>query len=51
VGVSWELDLWQRLAALSDAAEWEAQATEQDRQATALSLAGTVARTTGSWPT
>jgi NodT family efflux transporter outer membrane factor (OMF) lipoprotein len=43
VGVSWELDLWQRLAALSDAASWEAQATEQDRQATALSLAGTVA--------
>ena len=43
VGVSWELDLWQRLAALSDAAQWEAQATEQDRQATALSLAGTVA--------
>ncbi|WP_374432139.1 TolC family protein, partial [Ideonella dechloratans] len=42
-GVSWEVDLWQRLAALSDAAEWEAQATEQDRQATALSLAGTVA--------
>lgn len=44
VGVSWEADLWQRLAALSDAAQWEAQATEQDRQATALSLAGTVAR-------
>ena len=42
-GVSWEVDLWQRLAALSDVAEWEAQATEQDRQATALSLAGTVA--------
>lgn len=42
-GVSWEVDLWQRLAALNDAAQWEAQATEQDRQATALSIACTVA--------
>lgn len=43
LGASWEVDLWQRLAALSDAAQWEAQATAQDRQATALSIAGTVA--------
>lgn len=42
-GVSWELDLWGRLSALRSAADWEAQATEQDRQAAAMSLVGTVA--------
>ncbi|MBC7699971.1 MAG: efflux transporter outer membrane subunit [Massilia sp.] len=42
-GVSWEADLWGRLAALRNTAEWEAQATEQDRAAAALSLAGTTA--------
>jgi NodT family efflux transporter outer membrane factor (OMF) lipoprotein len=42
-GVSWELDLWGRLASLSNAADWEAQATEQDRQAAALALVGTTA--------
>ncbi|MGE5452364.1 MAG: efflux transporter outer membrane subunit [Acidobacteriota bacterium] len=42
-GVSWEVDLWGRLAALRNAADWEAQATEQDRQAAALSLVATVA--------
>lgn len=41
--VSWEVDLWGRLAAAKNAAEWEAQATEQDRQAAALSLSATVA--------
>jgi len=41
--LSWELDLWGRLAASRDAAEWEAQATDQDRAATALSLVGTTA--------
>ncbi len=40
---SWEVDLWGRLAALRNAADWEAQATEQDRQAAAMSLVGTVA--------
>ncbi len=40
---SWELDLWGRLAALRNVADWEAQATEQDRQAAAMSLVGTVA--------
>lgn len=39
---SWEVDLWGRLAALRNAADWEAQATEQDRQAAAMSLVGTV---------
>lgn len=42
-GVSWEADLWGRLASLKDAAEWEVQASEEDRQAAALSLSATVA--------
>ena len=41
--LSWELDLWGRLAASRDAAQWEARATEQDRANTALSLVGTTA--------
>lgn len=43
VGASWELDLWGRLAAQRDAAQWEATATEEDRRAVALSLVGTTA--------
>ena len=42
--VSWELDLWGRLAANQQAAELEAQATQADRDAAALSLSATVAR-------
>lgn len=42
-GVSWEADLWGRLAAQRNAAEWEAQATDEDRAAAALSLVGTTA--------
>ena len=41
--VSWQADLWGRLSSLRNAADWEAQATEQDRQAAALALSGTVA--------
>ncbi len=41
--LSWELDLWGKLAASRDAAEWEARATEEDRASTALSLVGTTA--------
>lgn len=41
--VSWEADLWGRLAAQRNAADWEAQATEEDRAAAALSLVGTTA--------
>lgn len=41
--VSWEVDLWGRLAALQNVADWEAQATEEDRQAAALALSATVA--------
>ena len=44
LGVSWEADLWGRVAALRSAADWEAQASEEDRLAAALSLVGTTAR-------
>lgn len=43
VTLSYEADLWGRLAANYDAKRWEALATEQDRQSTALSLIGTTA--------
>lgn len=42
-GLGVEADLWGRLGRQLDAARWEASATEADREATALSLAGTVA--------
>lgn len=38
---AWEIDLFNRLGAQRDAAVWEAQATQQDRDATALSLTTT----------
>jgi NodT family efflux transporter outer membrane factor (OMF) lipoprotein len=41
--LSYELDLWGRLASLREAGRWEAEATEADRQNTALSLIGTTA--------
>jgi NodT family efflux transporter outer membrane factor (OMF) lipoprotein len=40
---AYELDLWNRLGSLRDVARWEALATEQDRQSTALLLVGTTA--------
>lgn len=40
---SYELDLWGKLASARDAGKWEAEATEYDRQSTALALVGTVA--------
>ncbi|WP_374378370.1 efflux transporter outer membrane subunit [Dongia sp.] len=40
--VSWELDLWGRIARETDAKTWEAKATAEDRDGTALSLVGTV---------
>lgn len=42
LSVSYEVDLWGRLASLKNAADWEAVATEADREAAALTLAGTV---------
>ncbi|MDU0460425.1 MAG: efflux transporter outer membrane subunit, partial [Geobacteraceae bacterium] len=44
---SYELDLWGKLASARDAGKWEAEATEADRQSTALALIGTTA--TGYW--
>ncbi len=41
--VGYELDLWGRVSRTADAADWEAQATEEDRAGTALSLIGTTA--------
>lgn len=41
--LSYELDLWGKLADARAAANFEADATEQDRQASALSLIGTTA--------
>ena len=43
-GVSYELDLWGKLSSARDAAQWEYQATEQDKASTALSLVGNTAR-------
>lgn len=40
--VSYAIDLWGKLANQTDAARWEAAATQQDLQATAQSLVGTV---------
>ena len=44
VGVSYELDLFGKLANQTEANRWEALATEQDLQATAQSLVGTTAK-------
>lgn len=44
VGASWELDLWGRLRDQRDVARWEAEATAEDREATALSLVGQAAQ-------
>lgn len=41
--LSYEIDLWGRLAALRDAAHWEADATASDLEAARLSLIGTTA--------
>lgn len=43
VAASYELDLWGRLESIRDSSRWEAEATEADRQSTALALIGTTA--------
>ena len=43
-GVSYELDLFGKLASQTEASRWEALATEQDLQATAQTLIGTTAK-------
>lgn len=42
LGLSYELDLWQRLANSSSAARWEYEATAQDREAARLALINSV---------
>lgn len=44
LNVSYEVDLWGRLASATDAARWEARATEQDRAYTAWTLVATTTR-------
>ena len=44
LGVSYELDLWNKLGSQRDVALWEARATEQDRASTALTLVATTAQ-------
>ncbi|WP_239467131.1 efflux transporter outer membrane subunit [Rhodoferax koreensis] len=44
LGASYEVDLWNRLGSQRDVAQWEALATVQDREATALSLVATTAQ-------
>lgn len=41
LSASYQVDLWGKLASQRDADAWEALATEEDRQSTALSLVGT----------
>ncbi|CNH21589.1 putative outer-membrane efflux lipoprotein [Yersinia massiliensis] len=43
LALSYELDLWGKLARAREQSAWEVNATEQDRQETALSLIGTTA--------
>ena len=43
LGVSYEIDLWGRLDATHDAALWEAQASAEDREASAQTLVATTA--------
>jgi NodT family efflux transporter outer membrane factor (OMF) lipoprotein len=44
LGVSYELDLWNKLGSQRDVALWEARATAQDRASTALTLVATTAQ-------
>lgn len=44
LSATWEVDLWGKVSAQRDAAQWATQASEDDRRAVALSLVGTTAR-------
>ncbi len=44
LGVSYEVDLWNKLGSQRDVARWEALATQQDRDSTLLALVGTTAQ-------
>ncbi len=49
VGVSWELDVWQRLAAQTNAADASALAAVQDQEAVRQSLVASVVRQYWQW--
>lgn len=42
IGISYEIDLWQRLADSVDAQQWKYQATQQDKEETKLALINNV---------
>ncbi|VFR47322.1 RND efflux system, outer membrane lipoprotein CmeC [plant metagenome] len=44
LSLSWEVDLWGRLRAARDVAQWEAEASAEDRHGVALALAGEACR-------
>ncbi|MGS2874919.1 TolC family protein [Enterobacter huaxiensis] len=44
IAISWELDLWGKLARTREQSEWQAAASEQDYRATILSTIGTTAQ-------
>ncbi len=44
LALSYELDLWGKLARAREQAQWQVEATEQDRQNTALTLIGNTAQ-------
>ncbi|MGL5388292.1 MAG: efflux transporter outer membrane subunit [Enterobacterales bacterium] len=44
LNLSYELDLWGKLARAREQAQWQVEATEQDRQNTALTLIGSTAQ-------
>lgn len=45
LSASYEVDLWNKAGLAANAAKWEAMATAEDREATALALIGTAANT------
>ena len=44
VSLGWEVDLWGRLRTQRDIASWDANASAEDRESTALSLVGEICR-------
>lgn len=48
LGVSYEVDLWGKLARQRDAAEWASQATQQDLQSARLALLANASKITGA---
>lgn len=49
LSASWELDLWDRIAHLRQAADWRVQAAQADRDAVALAVASTTTQAYIGW--